>query len=141
MSDDYASIRARILEMVPTEQAPFVEFELRMLTTTLESQNLQYIHQHWRPIAADRDKLREQLASLKTKPERPARSAPTETPDVQVRFDALSVEHGQLQTKHKNLEQRHTDLKELYETLVAQHKQLQHDCDELLADKIPRRTA
>jgi chromosome segregation ATPase len=125
MSNDYLSIRDRILALVPTERHPFAEFELRMLTTTLESDNLRYIHQHWRPIADERDQLREQLAASSAEPVENRRG--------------LRGKAEALQTQYDELLKKHMDLQDSFATLQAAHAALQKDCDELLADKLPSR--
>lgn len=135
MTDDLQSIRARLLVLVPPEQLPFAEFELRMLTTTLESENLSYIHQHWRPIAVERDALREQL---KDKPApRRAKSADVATlvGEESVRFEALAKEHDHLKRNHTGLRERHQKLQEDYSDLEAKAAKLEKDVDELLAGR------
>lgn len=134
MSDDTQSIRARLLALVPPDQLPFAEFELRMLTTTLESENLGYIHQHWRPIAVERDALREQL---KDKPAPRKRSADVATlvGEESVRFEALAREHEVLKGNHSGLRTRHQKLQEDYSELEAKVAKLEKDLDELLASK------
>lgn len=127
MSNDYLSIRDRILALVPAERHPFAEFELRMLTTTLESDNLRYIHQHWRPIADQRDQLLEQLKAV------PAEPASTRR--------ATRDKSEALQTQYDDLLKKHMDLQDSFATLQTAHLALQKDCDELLADKLPSRRA
>lgn len=128
--NDAASIKTRLLAMLPPDQLPFAAFELRMLVTTIEADHLQDIHQYWRPIAAERDQLRAQLAEPPAEPaEAPAR-APR-------RSEALIALQGQ----YAELSDQHRDLEERYAALQAQYAALQKDCDDLLADKIPRRSS
>lgn len=145
------AIRARILAFVTEEQMPFAEFELRMLTTTLESANLQYIHQYWRPIAAERDALREQIAKAVVAP-RKARTPDVATlvgdDDDSPRFKALSVEHNQLKRNHGHLKANHEALQAEHDAALEElaalklaHKKLQADCDDLLDDRGPRRSS
>lgn len=144
MSDDSAGIRARILTMVPAEQLPFLEFELRMLATTLEAENLRYIHQHWRPIAAERDQLRSQLATaqaaIRTAREPRGRGGKDQgDDDAATRLKALEAEHKLLQRNHTNqrerydaLKEEHASLKSEYEELEGKVAKLEKDLHELL---------
>lgn len=122
--NDYPSVRARLLALVPAEQLPYAEFELRLLTTTLESDHLRDIHQHWRPIADERDQLRAQLAAP-DEPLETRRAARDRNEAAQTKYDALLK-------KYTDLQDSYTELQELYAAL-------QRDCDDLLADKQPRR--
>lgn len=122
--NDYPSVRARLLALVPAEQLPYAEFELRLLTTTLESDHLRDIHQHWRPIADERDQLRAQLA------------APAEPLDSR---RVARDKYEAAQTRYDELLKKFTDLQDSYTDLQAQYAALQKDCDDLLADKQPRR--
>jgi uncharacterized protein (DUF3084 family) len=125
-------IKRRILALCPVEQLPVLDFELRMMIATLETNSLTFIHEHWRPIAVDRDQLREQLAAATAKPARDRSPKPPTDENLQSRFDALTQEHSLLKTKHSNLQESH-------EQLQAEHKKLQQDCDDLLNDKRPGR--
>ena len=137
--------KRRILALCPADQMPMVDFELRMLATSLEAESLNFIHQHWRPIATERDQLRAQLAELQTKP---ARGKSTDDADLPSRFGALTNDHNNLKKQHANLQLLYNQQKENNEDLLAdleklraEHKKLQADCDELLDDKRPRGAA
>lgn len=125
MSNDYSLIRDRILALVPVERHPFAEFEIRMLTATLESENLRYIHQHWRPIADERDQLRAQLVAPAVEPTESRRASRNKAEALQTQYDELL--------------KKHMDLQDSFAKLQAEHNALQKDCDELLADKFPSR--
>lgn len=150
--NDVSSYRARLLEMVPADQLPFAEFELRMLITTLETDHLRDIHTNWRPIADERNQLRAQLAAVPTEPLESRRGARNKyellqkqfddlmkkyvnlqgsTPeDDSPRFKALSVEYSTLQRNHAGLRERHQTLQDDYSTLETKYKELQVACGE-----------
>ena len=135
---DLASIKARLLALVPVNQLPFAEFELRMWSATLEADHLGDIHRYWRPIAVERDllqaKLDEALAAPAEAPE------PTESRQARRgRADMLQAQYDLVLKQHQELQERYDTLKEQYDRLKEQHTALQHDCDELLDDKRPRR--
>ncbi len=157
--NDISSIRARILAMIPADDLPFAEFELRMLAATLEADHLRDIHQNWRPIADERNKLREQLAA-------PAGETPSESrrgartkfellqkehdqlleqyaalkdtkpvksgaEDDSPRFKAIATEYATLQTNHAGLRERNQRLHEEHAELLAEHDALQVKFKEL----------
>ena len=62
-------------------------------------------------------------------------------PVVPSRFGALTNEHNNLKKKHATLQDRADDLQAELLDLREAHKKLQADCDELLADQRPARTA
>ena len=162
MSDtpnDVSSIRSRLMAMVPADQSPFADFELRMLTATLEAEHLRDIHTHWRPIADERNQLRIQLAAApvaSAEPLESRRAARNKNEALQLQYDkllkkqmdledtlkslesgddgprikALTVELQNLQTNHTGLRDRHQKLHEDYSELEAKYKQLQVDCGE-----------
>lgn len=139
-SNDVSSYRARLLEMVPNDQLPFADFELRMLVTTLETDHLRDIHSNWRPIADERNKLRKQLAEApianvsETPPRRSRALLAAEAESrLQVRFDALTVEYKTLQTNHSGLRERNQKLHEDYTELEVKYKALQVACGEVEA--------
>lgn len=134
--------KRRILALCPADQMPMVDFELRMLATSLEAESLNFIHQHWRPIADERNQLREQLAQVQAKP---AKSAKPDT-DSDVRLTALTIDHANLKRQHSNLQQKYdllveekTDVQTELAVLQLAHKKLQADCDDLLTDSRPAR--
>lgn len=131
--------KRRILALCPPDQMPMVDFELRMLATSLEAESLNFIHQHWRPIAVERDQLRAQLAEALAKPARASKV--DDSADLPSRFGALTNEHNNLKKKHATLQDRADDLQAELLDLREAHKKLQQDCDELLADQRPARTA
>jgi predicted nucleic acid-binding Zn-ribbon protein len=134
--------KRRILALCPPDQMPMVDFELRMLATSLEAESLNFIHQHWRPIATERDQLRAQLAEALAKPPRDRSAKPSEdATDLPSRFGALTNEHNNLKKQHTALQDRHDDLRAEFLDLQEKHAQLQKDCDDLLNDKRPARTA
>ena len=159
MIDAPNDIRARLMAMVPADQLPFAEFELRMLFATLEAEHLRDIHTHWRPIADERNQLRIQLAAAPVAPAEPIESRRAarnknealqtqydellkkqmdledtlkalETGDDSPRIKALTVELQNLQTNHTGLRERHQKLHEDYSELEAKYKQLRVDCGE-----------
>lgn len=127
--------KRRILALCPADQMPMVDFELRMLATSLEAESLNFIHQHWRPIATERDQLREQLAQVQAKP---AKSAKPDA-DAEVRLTALTIDHANLKKQHTALRDQKDDLQAELLDLRAENKKLQSDIDDLLADKRPAR--
>ena len=129
--------KRRILAMCPPEQMSMVDFELRMLATSLESESLQFIHQHWRPIADERDQLRAQVAELQAKPSRKS----ADDTDLPARFGALTNEHQNLKKKNAALSDRNDDLQAELLDLREAYKKLQADCDDLLNDQRPARNA
>jgi chromosome segregation ATPase len=114
---------------------PMVDFELRMLATSLEAESLNFIHQHWRPIADERDQLRAQLAQV------PAKRSGKSTEDADVRLSALTIDHANLKKQFAVLQDQKDDLQAELLDLRATNKRLQTDIDDLLADKRPTRTA
>lgn len=97
MSNDYMAIRARILALVPVEQLPFAEFELRMLIATMESENLRCIHQQWRPIADERDELRAKLEASPVEPLESRRASRNKHEALQARYDELLKKYMDLE--------------------------------------------
>lgn len=141
--------KRRILALCPPDQMPMVDFELRMLATSLEAESLNFIHQHWRPIADERDQLRQLLAIANAKPARDRSvKAPDDATDLPSRFGALTNEHNNLRRRYETLENKYDvalkekmDLQDELDQLRVDHKKLQTDCDELLDDKRPRGAA
>ena len=136
--------KRRILALCPPDQMPIVDFELRMLATSLEADSLKFIHQHWRPIADERDKFRQLLAIAEAKPARSAKH----TDDAEVRLTALTIDHANLKKQNTTLKEQNSLLQDRNDDLTAElidlrekHKKLQADCDELLADTRPVRNA
>lgn len=151
--NDVSSIRARLMGMVPADQAPFADFELRMLTATLEAEHLRDIHTHWRPIADERNKLREQLAAPvpTAEPGESRRGARTKYELLQKQFDELQQKYTDLQdakpvksgaeddsprfkaltTEYNTLKSNHSGLRERNQTLHDEHSELLASYDEL----------
>lgn len=115
-------IKRRLLALIPDQHRATADFELRMLLAMLETNSLQFIHQVWRPIAEERDQLKVHLDAALARPVR--ERGPKADDNLAVRFEALTTDHGHLQTR--------------YEALQAAHTKLQADCDELLDDQRPR---
>jgi hypothetical protein len=148
-------VKRRILAVCPPDQLPIVDFELRMLVATLESESLTFIHQHWRPIADERDQLRQLLAVANAKPPRDRSAKVADDADLPARFGALTNDHTILKRKYDALQTRHETLQNQYDVLLEEktetqtelallqlaHKKLQADCDDLLADHRPARNA
>lgn len=116
-------IKRRILALCPADKMPMLDFELRMLMATQETDSLLFINEHWRPIAEERDQLRLHLDAALAKPTR--ERAPKADPDADVRFTALTIDYENLKKQHANLQEA--------------HKKLQADCDDLLNDQRPAR--
>lgn len=132
-------VKRRILAVCPPDQLPIVDFELRMLVATLESESLTFIHQQWRPIADERDQLRQLLAVANAKPPRDRSAKVADDADLPSRFGALTNEHNNLKKQHAALQDRLDDLRAEHLDLQEKHKKLQADCDDLLNDHRPAR--
>jgi len=152
-NNDVTSYRARLMEMVPSDQAPFAEFELRMLLTTLETDHLRDIHTNWRPIADERNKLRAELIALANPAPTPAaepaesrRGARTKAELLQKQLDELQKKYEELEKapvksgneddsprfkalslEYKSLERKHAGLRERYDVVVEEKTDVQSE--------------
>jgi uncharacterized protein (DUF3084 family) len=150
-NNDVTSYRARLMEMVPSDQLPFAEFELRMLLTTVETDHLRDIHTNWRPIADERNKLRAELIALSQPAPAPAaepaesrRGARTKAELLQRQLDELQKKYAELEKgpvksgneddsprfkalshEHKTLQTNHTGLRERHQKLHEDYSDLE----------------
>lgn len=151
--NDVSSIRARLMAMVPADQATFADFELRMLLATIEAGHLRDIHANWRPIADERNKLLQQMATpvATAEPGESRRGARTKFELLQKQFDELKQKYDALQdgtpiksgaeddsprfkalmTEFNTLKNNHAGLRERNQTLHEEHSELLADYDAL----------
>ena len=151
--NDVSSIRARLMAMVPADQATFADFELRMLLATIEAGHLRDIHTNWRPIADERNKLLQQLATPTptAEPGESRRGARTKYELLQKQFTELQEKYTALQdgtpvksgaeddsprfkalmTEYNTLKNNHAGLRERNQTLHDEHSELLTEYDAL----------